>query len=158
MVLLLIISIPLCCLLASPDIVYKIKRAVINAPPPTPDPLMDEITNAFARYENGEIPFVDFSSITPFKWDRLYIVGPYSSYKELTYRFGASWMTCYTNTTAYDGWVFLVFASKNKIVRCFDYPVDPYDFTSVVNEAGIPAQEAHFILLESGAVWFADSK
>jgi hypothetical protein len=157
MVLLLVISIPLCCLLASPDIVYEIKRAVINAPPPTPDPLIDEIANAFARYENGEIPFVDLSTITPFKWDRLYIIGPYSPYKELTYTFGASWMTCYTNTTAYDGWVFLVFASKNKIVRCFDYPVQPYDFTSVAGESGISVQDARFILHEE-FVWFLNSK
>jgi hypothetical protein len=157
-VLLLVISIPLCCLLASPDFAYKIKRSIINVPPPTPDPLIDEITNAFARYENGDIPFVDFSTITAFKWDRLYIIGPYSSYKELTYRFGTSWMTCYTNTTAYDGWVFLVFASEKKIVRCFDYPVDPYDFIPVISETGISTQEAHFILLESGAVGFANSK
>ena len=43
---LLVILIPLCCLFGFPDLVYKIKRAIINAPPPTPDPLVDEITRA----------------------------------------------------------------------------------------------------------------
>jgi hypothetical protein len=156
-VLLLIISIPLCCLLASPDIVYTIKRAIITTPPPTPDRMQHEITNAFSRYENGEIPFVDFSTITSFEWDQLYIIGPFSSYRKLTYQFGASWMKCHTNTYWHDGWVFLVFASENKIVRCFDYAVDPYDFTSVAGESGISVQDARFILHEE-FVWFLNSK
>jgi hypothetical protein len=157
MVLLLVISIPLCCLLASPDIVYTIKRAIVTTPPPTPDPLKLEIYNAFSRYENGEIPFVDFSTITSFKWDRLYIIGPFSSYRELTYNFGVSWMKCHTNTYWHDGLVFLVFASENKIVRCFDYPVDPYDFTPVAGESGISVQDARFILHEE-FVGFLNSK
>jgi hypothetical protein len=156
--LLLIILIPFCCLFGFPDIVYNIKKYIENAPFPTPDPLEFEITNAFSRYENGEIPFVDFSTITSFRWDRLYIIGPYSTFKELTYRFGISWMACDTYTTVYDNWVFFVFASENKIVRCFDYPVDPYDFTFVSSEEGIPAQEAQFILLESGFVGFANNR
>jgi hypothetical protein len=156
--LLLIFLIPFCCLFGDPSIVYNIKKYIVNAPISTPDPLEFEITNAFSRYENGEIPFVDFSTITLFSWDRLYIIGPYSTFKELTYRFGISWMACDTNTTAYDNWVFFVFASENKIVRCFDYPVDPYDFTFISSEEGIPTQEAQFILLESGFVGFVNSK
>lgn len=158
MALLLVFLIPFCCLFGSPDTVYEIIKYVKNAPLSTPDPLEFEINNAFSRYENREIPFVDFSTITSFRWDRLYIIGPYSTFKELTYRFGVSWMTCDTNTTAYDNWVFLVFSSGKKIVRCFDYPVDPYDFTFITNEEGIPAQEAQFILLESGYVGFANSR
>ena len=68
-------------------------------------------------------------------------------------------MKCYTNTYWHDGLVmFFALASENKIVRCFDYPVDPYDFTFVSSEEGIPAQEAQFILLESGYVGFANSR
>jgi hypothetical protein len=156
--LLLIILIPLCCFFGDPSVVYNIKKYIDNAPPSAPDTLIDEITNTFSRYENGEIPFVDFSTITSFSWDRLYIIGPYSTFKELTYRFGISWMACDTYTTAYDNWVFFVFASENKIVRCFDYPVDPYDFTFVSSEEEIPAQEAKFILLGSGYVGFANSR
>lgn len=156
--LLLIILIPFCCLIGSPDLFYTTKQAIINPPLPTHDPIVDKIANEFARYENGEIPFVDFSTIIPFKWDRLYIIGPYSQYKEITYDFGTSWMTCHTKTTAYDGSVFLVFSLEKKIVRCFDYPVEPYDLTSVISEAGIPAQDARFILLESGSVEFVDNQ
>ncbi len=67
-------------------------------------------------------------------------------------------MVCETYTTAYDNWVFFVFASENKIVRCFDYPVYPYDFTYVSSESGIPAQDAQFILLETEYVGFANSR
>ena len=155
-VLLLIILIPFCCIFGSPDIAYEIKKAIVSPPASTPEPMILEITNAFSRYENGEIPFVDFSTITSFQWDRLYIIGPYSTYKELTYRFGISWMACDTNTDAYDGWVFLVFASGKKIVRCFDYPVVPYDFTYISNDSeAVPIQEAHFIILnDDGIVGF----
>ncbi len=155
--LLLVISTTLCCLFATPDIPYTIKRALVTTPVPTPDPLKHEITLAFSRYENGEIPFVDFSNITSFKWDRLYIIGPFSSYRVLTYAFGVSWMKCHTNTYWHDGLVFLVFASEKRIVRCFDYPVDPYDFTFVSSEKVIPAQEARFILHEE-YVGFLNSK
>ena len=146
-VLLLIISIPLCCLFADPSVVYKIKLFFFNHPLPMSDPLELEITDAFSRYENGEIPFVDFSTITSFKWDRLYFIGPYTTYRELTYRFGTSWMACYTRTWGYDNWVFLVFSSGNKIVRCFDYPVYPYNLSGLVEEFpdGVPVQDAIFI-------------
>jgi hypothetical protein len=53
--------------------------------------------------------------------------------------------------------VFLVFSSEKKIVRCFDYAVEPYDFTSVASGSGISVQEARFILHEE-FVGFLNSK
>ncbi len=145
--LLLMSLIPFCCILSFPDIVYKIKLFYFNTPAYIYDPLESEITHAFSKYENGEIPFVDFSSITSFEWDRLFIIGPYSTYKDLTYRFGTSWMSCFTRTWGYDGHVLLVFASDNKIVRCFDYPVYPFNLSGLADKYldGIPAQDALFI-------------
>jgi hypothetical protein len=154
-VLLLIILIPFCCLYGTPDFTYEFKQSIVSTP--TPDPLRIEITNAFFQYKNGEIPSVDFSAITPFKWDRLYIIGPYPSSYKLNSLFGPSWMMCYTRTFWHDGWVFLVFTSERKIMRCFDYPIDPYNFTSVASEQGIPVEEARFILREE-LVEFVNSK
>jgi hypothetical protein len=41
----------------------------------------------------------------------------------------------------------LVFTMENKIVRCFDYPIYPYDFSwlAATNSDGITIQEAVFI-------------
>ena len=144
-VLLLAMSIPLCCLFGAPNITYEIKQ--IYATPPTPDSLKTVIIDAFARYESGEIPYVDLSTITPFSWDRFYVIGAFWSGSRLNSYFGISWMTCYTRTYWHDGYVFLVFTMNGKIVRCFDLPIVPYGFDSLASTHpdGIPIQEAVFI-------------
>ena len=40
--------------------------------------LNNELISAKAQYQNGDLPYIDISTLTKFQWDRLYIFGPYA--------------------------------------------------------------------------------
>jgi len=127
---------------------------------PTPDPLRAKLSNIILRYENGEISVIDLSVIEAFSWDRLYVFGPYTPLSELESTVGRSWRNiCFTHIDVLENYALLVFAKDRKVVHCLEYPTHTYDFSSLANySAGLSAQEALFVLDESGSVIWADGK
>ena len=140
---------------------YHLKEAFIFGY--HPDPLASELTDAFSKYESGDIPYVDMAAVTTFDWDRLYIYGPYTSpVEELYSRFGRSFMSCSTEITANDGVSLLVFAKGNILVHCMDYGPDVggYSFTRLHGKYpdGISSQDALFILREDYWIYLLNDK
>ena len=127
---------------------------------PTPDPLSAKLSNMISQYENGEISVIDLSLMETFSWDRFYVFGPYTSLSELESTVGRSWRNiCFTHIDVLENYALLVFAKERKVVHCLEYPTHTYDFSSLANySSGFSAQEANFVLDESGNVIWAHGK
>jgi len=117
-----------------------------------PDPLRTELSNVVSKYENGEIEFIDLSSLTTFSWDHLYLFGGYTPASKIDSIVGRSWRkNCYTNIVTSEGIVFMVFVENGELVHCLEYPAKEgyFQIPDQVHENGIPIHEASFIVDDS---------
>ena len=76
--------------------------------------------------------FVDFNEIEDFEWERLIIVGPYSSVGHVLTEEGLNWQRPFTNIEYSDAITLLMFANKNHVVAFVHYPRDRCDFSQAV--------------------------
>ena len=127
---------------------------------PTPDPLSTKLSKIISQYENGQITVIDLALIEAFSWDRFYVFGSYTPLSELESTVGRSWRnTCFTHTDVLEKHALLVFSKNRKVVHCLEYPTYTFDFSYLANySSGFSAQEAIFVLDESGSVIWARSK
>lgn len=113
------------------------------------DPLRAELYNAVSKYENGEIEFIDLSSLTTFSWDHLYLFGGYTPASKIDSLVGRSWRKdCYTDIVTSEGIVFMVFVKNEILVHCLDYPAREgyFQIPDQIYESGISIHEASFIV------------
>ena len=124
---------------------------------PTPDILETDLTSAFARYERGESSVIDLSATTTFVWDRLYVLGPYTSLEDLEAAVGRSWRNiCFTHIDVLENEALLVFTSDGKVVHCLEYSTASYDFSSLGRyKSGISIQDSVFWVDDVGKVVLA---
>jgi len=125
------------------------------------DPSESELKNAFLRYNNGEIPVVDISTITAFSWDRLYMFGDYTEPSEIDSVVGRSWReNCYTSIYTSEA-TLLVFTVNGIVIHCIDYYGDGIGDFLIPQEAyqeGISSQEALFVVNEHKRIIWIGNK
>lgn len=75
------------------------------------------------RVAQGEGAVVDMVSLTPFVWDRLYVVGPYTTEEWFEQYSGVDWPLWkqWSSIEMRDDRVFLVFVREGEVVSAFDY-------------------------------------
>jgi hypothetical protein len=123
------------------------------------DPLKAELSNMIRMYKNGEIEVIDLSAATTFSWQRLYIIGPYTSPSEIDAVVGRSWRKkCYTNIGTSDGINLLVFTNDKAVVHCLDYPMNEgiFNYMEPAFQEGISPQEALFTMKNDSLIWVGD--
>jgi hypothetical protein len=120
----------------------------------TLDVLHDEIMQIVLDYEEGKAPAIDFSEISMFPWDRIYVFSPYTSLSTLDFKFGIFWRKqCYTEIDMLEGYTLLVFAKSKKVVHCLEYSLEYSNFPPLAKyTGGISKQDALFVFNEFGEV------
>ena len=120
--------------------------------------LQADLSEAISRYENGEINFVDFTTLATFSWDRLYVVGPYTSPKKIDSILGTFWLgSRFTPIQSSDSIALLIFTKRGHVVQYLEYPRGLGDFASADNRLGYAMEESRFIVDERGRmVWVND--
>ncbi len=125
--------------------------------------LNTELFEKIGQYENSSIKEIDFSTITHFSWDTLYIFGPYSSCNQIikTLESTVFWFECkFTGIESLEYETLFIFTKNKKIVQysLHKVSVTNSDFTSTLNKNGYSFKEAVFILDEGRMVWIGDKR
>jgi ABC-type amino acid transport substrate-binding protein len=129
--------------------IYK-KDQVENRQLDQREQLIVDLDKLVALYKNDKIDAIDISTITPFKWEKLYFFSPYSTAEQIFATLGFS--DDIKSFISYDdGIILFIFVKENKVVQYMDYPRNP-DFNSVVRELGYSPSEAIFVLDNEGVV------
>jgi hypothetical protein len=120
--------------------------------------LSGEMLNKISQYESGSIKEIDFSTMTHFSWDTLYIMGPYSSCNHIvkTLESPMFWFECKLAGVEHQEYKNLFVFTKNEhIVQYFSHTVSVTnsDFSSALNKDRFSYKEAVFILDEGRMIW-----
>jgi hypothetical protein len=108
---------------------------------------------AMSQYKTGEIPAIDFSSLTGFSWDRLYIFGPYSHPKVIDSTIGTFWLSSrLTQIRTNEAIVLYVFTKNGHVVQHLETYRGAPDFAEADNRLGYSIEEARFIEDERGKI------
>lgn len=115
------------------------------------------LSTAIRKYNNGTISFINFSEITEFSWDRLYVFGPYTSCRVIQNTLGGVfWPECrYTNIEIYENINLLIFTKNGRIVQYLIYEKNIGDFAEPIKKEGYSLQESRFIIDELGRIAWA---
>jgi len=118
--------------------------------------LMQEIL----QNQMGEIPVVNFSLLTTFSWDRLYVFRPYTQPKRIDSILRSFWIgSRFTEIESSDRITLLVFTRNGQVVQYLEFPRSSGDFSRVDNGIGYAGIEAKFIVNERGQmIWFSGKK
>lgn len=108
--------------------------------------MSDSIDASVDRYTRGEIPYVDISKITDFSWDRLYIFGPLTDRRAISYTLGFDWGG--RSLEHEDGTALLVFMYNGYVVRDVNMYIGDFNFGNCYRSLGYRRSEAHFIPVE----------
>ena len=108
----------------------------------------------------GDIDLVDFSLLTSFSWDKLYIFSPYSPPESIDTALGKYWIgSRFTEIKSSDRISLLVFTKNGKVVRYLEFPRSRGDFSPAANESGYPMPLAKFIVDDKGQmIWALENK
>ena len=107
-----------------------------------------KIDDAISYHEKNKTPYIDFSEITDFPWDSLYIFVPYTSHEKISKTLGFFWLgSRFTSIETNDGIVLLVFVKGKHVVHYLEYG-RKYDFAYVYKENGYAVNDSRFVLGE----------
>jgi hypothetical protein len=147
------------CILATIDLYNPNWGIFKEKPAPTPGPLAPDLAEMIDQYKKGEVSEIDISLLTTFTWDRFYVFGAYTDLSKLDSMFGNSWRDkCHVTVDYSDRVALLIFAQKDRVVDCVEYPTYENDFSGLQKyESGFLPDEARFVLDERGrAIWVGD--
>ncbi len=106
--------------------------------------LLTQIQTGISEYENMAKPYIDFSSITDFSWERMYIFNAYTDCDEIRKNIDVYWRGCQnTGIELYEGRSLFVFIKNGKVVQ---HVVVPGIRIDKQNNDGYSFIEAHFII------------
>lgn len=121
--------------------------------------LRSDLADIISQNQTGEIPVVDFSTITTFVWDRLFVFGPYTSPEQIDSSLGSFWLgSRFTSIKSSDRVTLLVFTKNGHVVQYLEFPRGWGDFSMVDNELGYTIEESRFIVDETGRMIWIDAK
>jgi hypothetical protein len=84
--------------------------------------LVNNLENAISQYQAGEISVIDFSSLTDFTWDRLFIFGPYTSSKTINNNLGTLALFPFHTHLLYRQYEFIRFYEQRTRRSAFRFP------------------------------------
>jgi sensor histidine kinase YesM len=117
--------------------------------------LVNNLENAISQYQAGEISVIDFSSLTDFTWDRLFIFGPYTSSKTINNNLGTYWPCSHFTRIFYiDSMSLFVFTNNGHVVQHLDFPRTMKEYLPIEGNSGYSVEETIFIVDERGRlIW-----
>jgi hypothetical protein len=114
----------------------------------TKSPLANNFETAVSRYQTGDLSVIDFSTLTDFTWDRVYIFGPYSSSKYINNKLGRYWICSHNVETRYFGHISLiVFVENGHVVDYLHFPGLTKDSSTTFDDSEYSVDEAKFIIV-----------
>jgi hypothetical protein len=110
------------------------------------------VSSAIAKnVSRGEGTIINLSELTSFKWDRLYIFGPYESRDTIQKSIGQQFLkTDELSMGVSEGDTLLVFMKDNKVVHYFRQPRGKGDFSGLGNHHWFTPQNAKFQVIQEG--------
>jgi hypothetical protein len=114
-----------------------------------------EVSKIVSSHENHQTATIDFSNLTLFSWERLYIFPPYTSSEEIDKVLGTVWLgSRLTSIESNEGITLLIFTQKSKVVQYLEFPRYLGDFAMAGNKTGYDRTESLFVLDErNNIVW-----
>jgi hypothetical protein len=89
----------------------------------------------------------DFSDITPFRWQRMFVVSPYTSHQQIESSLGFKWpAVTSTSINSNDGVNLLVFTYDNKVACWLEHSRDSGDFEPANDVQVYDANDSDFEL------------
>lgn len=118
-----------------------------------------DLSTAISEYKEGREPYVDFSAITRFPWDRMYIFGPYTSCKYINQTLRTFWIGCgFTNIESIGNESLFVFTKDGWVVQYVKYETDLSSPSSAFRERGVTPKESHFVIDKYGMLMWIGNK
>ena len=104
------------------------------------------VTRRIAKDIKSKTQTMDFSTIAPFEWDRLYFFCPYSPQNLIEETIGVPWAEYKKSGIGSDeGHTLMLFLNKGKVVAWCMNQRKYGDFTAVYNANGYSRADAQFI-------------
>ena len=114
----------------------------------TKNPLANNFETAVSQYQARHLSVIDFSTLTDFTWDKVYIFGPYSSSKYINNKLGRYWICSDFADTQYSGHISLiVFVENGHVVNYLHFPGLTKDSTTTFKDSEYSVDEAKFIIV-----------
>lgn len=121
--------------------------------------LRSNLADVISQNQAGEIPVVDFSTITTFAWDRLYVFGPYTSPEKIDASLGSFWLgSRFTSIKSSDRVTLLIFTKNGNVIQYLEFPRGQGDFSTADNRMGYTIEESRFIVDETGRMIWIDTE
>jgi len=112
---------------------------------------------AISQTYSGDLSIVDFSVLTNFSWDRLYVFGPYTTSKMIDKSLGRFWFgSRFTTIESNDRISLLVFTKNGHVVQYLEFPRWQGDFSTVINKSGYSVEESRFTVDEGWQMIIVD--
>jgi hypothetical protein len=97
------------------------------------------------QVQRGPGAIVDFTEITPFAWDRVYVFEPYTGPKDIEASLGFRWEGVKDTTIEWSESVNLVvFVFDGRVVHWFEQPRNRGELLGLANSGGYTRNEARF--------------
>ncbi len=111
------------------------------------------ISVEIAKYRTQEVPVINLAECTDFKWDRVFIFGPYTNARTINVNINTFWLGAYFLRIDSDESIsLLIFMNKSRVVQYVEFPRHKADFSTVANKSGYSIDDAKFTLDERGRV------
>ena len=123
--------------------------------------LEENFLGSIKQYENGDIEEINFSTLSPFTWNKLYIFGPYTSCRTVSkyLKKPLFWFNCqFLGANPSEHKSLLVFVNHGYIRQYLVIDMDISDSMYPLRKGGYSFDEARFKLNEIGQlVWMNDN-
>lgn len=115
--------------------------------PPGDQGLSDRIADLVRRAPDTPL---NFATLAPFHWTRLYIFVPYTTKATAEQTLGFDWPYAWGAIEGRDDRALLVFVDSARVMAAFEQTIDQGNFTSAARSAGYPPDSATFRFQHQG--------
>ena len=115
--------------------------------PPADQGVSDRIANHI-RHTPGTV--LDFATLAPFSWARLFIFQPYTSEEAAERALGFKWKYAWGAIETWDDRALLVFVDSGRVISAFEHTLDRGNFTSAARPEGFSHDSARFDFVRQG--------
>jgi len=130
--------------LASFFVFYEVKENSRNK-------LSKDLSNAITQNKLGRTEYIEFSSITTFRWDRVYFFQPYTTLERIKRILGINSIGAISNQIqSSDNITLIVFTKNKRVIQYLEYYRNNGDFAYLDNEFGYSINEAKYFIDQDG--------
>jgi len=112
----------------------------------------NDVSRRIAKQIESRNQSLDFSTIAPFEWDRVFFFEPYTPESTIEQAIGCPWAEYKKCGIEYnDSCTLILFLSKGRVAAWCMNPRNKGEFATLYNSNGYAKSEAHFMIDFSGS-------